>query len=151
LLRGDISFRYLKQFFLVIYQLCLKIEIWFTSDHRYNRVCIGTETLFKMWNFVEKLDSGIVITRSVWYEAGTTCTSIRRSERVNNNIGPNNNTKVSFLDGLPDIWSDTYWINSLNRLRICLSCPCVLRMGTAQFWNTAVPPPPPPRHPAENN
>jgi SH3-like domain-containing protein len=29
-----------------------------------------------------------------------------RSERVNNNIGPNNNTKVSFLDGLPDIWSD---------------------------------------------
>jgi hypothetical protein len=27
--------------------------------------------------------------------------------QYNNNIGPNNNTKVSFLDGLPDIWSDT--------------------------------------------
>ena len=25
---------------IIIYQLCLKIEIWFTSDHRHNRVCI---------------------------------------------------------------------------------------------------------------
>ena len=31
-----------------------------------------------------------------------------RPESVNNNIGPNKkNTKVSFLGGLPDIWSDT--------------------------------------------
>jgi hypothetical protein len=40
--------------------------------------------------------------------AGTTCTSINKIRKgYNNNIGPNNNTKVSFLDGLPDIWSDT--------------------------------------------
>jgi hypothetical protein len=25
---------------IIIYQLCLKTEIWFTSDHRHNRVCI---------------------------------------------------------------------------------------------------------------
>jgi hypothetical protein len=26
---------------IIIYQLCLKIEIWFTRDHsRHNRVCI---------------------------------------------------------------------------------------------------------------
>ena len=63
------------------------------------------------WN----ADSGIVITSSVWYEAGTTCklptgttcTSVSKIRKVNDNIGPNNNTKVSFLDGLPDIWSDT--------------------------------------------
>jgi hypothetical protein len=43
-----------------------------------------------------KADSGIVITSSVWYEAG-------------NNIGPSNTTNVSFLDsnwevqaGIPD-------------------------------------------------
>jgi hypothetical protein len=24
---------------IIIYQLCLKIEMWFTSDHRHNRVC----------------------------------------------------------------------------------------------------------------
>ena len=25
---------------IIIYQLCVKIEILFTSDHRHNRVCI---------------------------------------------------------------------------------------------------------------
>ena len=25
---------------MIIHQLCLRIDIWFTSNHRHNRVCI---------------------------------------------------------------------------------------------------------------